>query len=220
MNIFCITSTINVTSAPWSYTATRSAWTSEERLDQTSKQIDSIRKYCKDSYIILSEGSILTREQYDILVPKVDVFLNDISDETVYNAIHTSKYKGLGEMYELLAGINHVIKTGLHYNLFFKLGGRISLNSRFNIENYNPNAYNFNVFNTSPRGYSTILFNIPYSKLCDFKEIVETLILRDIVSTQKGIEYIYPDYFRDIHTIDTMGVEGYMGITRHEFFTK
>jgi hypothetical protein len=219
MNVFCITSTINVSTAPWSYTKTRSAWSSQERLDQTVKQLNSIRKYCPNSYIILSEGSYLSKEQHDIILPLVDVFLNDISDEKVYNAIHNSIYKGLGESYELLAGIDYVLKNDIKYNLFFKLGGRISLNSFFDINNFERNRYNFKQFNITPPGYNTVLYSIPVNELFNFKNILIDQIMPDITTKVKGVEYTYPDYITEFNNINTLGVEGFMGITRHEFFS-
>ena len=33
----------------------------------------------------------------------------------------------------------------------------------------------------------------------------------------EGIEYIYPRIFNDIHKTDTLGVEGWMGISNHYF---
>lgn len=211
MNIFCITSTINVSNAPWSYINVRSIWTSEERLEQTIKQINSIRRYCDKSFIILSEGSKLTDEQQSKIIPLVDVFLNDISDPKIYDAIHNSNAKGLGEIYELIAGIKYVKEKKLTYIRFFKFGGRFSLNENFNINNYALDKMSFNVLYEN-NAYKTILYSITPNTIEYFNEKLFDII-NDIPSLI-GIEYIYPKYFKEIQYVPILGTEGWMGINK------
>jgi hypothetical protein len=211
MNVFCITSTINVSNNPWSYINIRTIWSAEERLNQTISQIKSIRKYCPNSFIILSEGSILTEEQKEQIVPLADVFLNDISDKKIYDAIHKSNMKGLGESYELLAGINFVISNNIKFNLFFKFGGRFSLNNNFNINNFSLDKLTFK-YQNEYNCFKTILYSIPFHKLKDFRDKLE-FVINDIPSLI-GIEYIYPKYYTEYQDINILGIEGWMGITR------
>ena len=65
-DLFVITSVINTGHNPWTYTMTRSIYNPQERLFQTIKTIESIRKFT-NAKILLVECSQLSKEWEDYL---------------------------------------------------------------------------------------------------------------------------------------------------------
>jgi hypothetical protein len=215
--IFCVTSTINTSKEPWSYIPLRSFYTGDERLDQTITQLKSIREYCPQAQIIFVEGSRLYHDQYLQLKEYADIILETTNDMVIQDAIHKSKYKGLGECYLLKKGFDYVIENNIPVDLFFKIGGRISLNNQFNIENHTLNKMNFKkITGVDEPGYNTVLYSIPRVFLKQFNQLQDTVIAR--IPSLIGIEYIYPSvYHAPINYLTVLGVEGTMGIDGNYF---
>lgn len=57
-NCFIVTSCIYPCNRPFSYIDTRSIYTPEERLRQTQDTIDSIRKHCPDSDVLMIDNGL------------------------------------------------------------------------------------------------------------------------------------------------------------------
>ncbi len=125
-----------------------SAFTEQQRLEQTLKTIECIREKVPNSYIILFECSYtsIEEEHKDILRSKCDLFL-DLSNEPVLQAI----YENIQKRPELITYGKSLLETrGLlntlyyikQHNLFsdsqriFKLTGRYLLNEHFDINDY------------------------------------------------------------------------------------
>jgi len=125
-----------------------SAYSEEERFNQTLNTIESIRHKVPDSYIVLFECShqSINEKQKDIFKEKVDLFLefyNESGMQQIYENLEQRPElitygKSLLETRGLLNAL-YVIKK---HNLFndsqriFKLTGRYLLNDDFDISDY------------------------------------------------------------------------------------
>ena len=125
-----------------------SAFTEQQRFEQTLETIKCVREKAPTSYIVLFECSYtsITEEHKDILRDKCDLFL-DFSDEPVLQAI----YENIQKRPELITYGKSLLETRgllntLYYirkhNVFsdsqrvFKLTGRYLLNGYFDINDY------------------------------------------------------------------------------------
>jgi len=125
-----------------------SAFTEQQRFEQTLETIKCVREKVPTSYIILFECSYtsISEEHKDILREQCDLFL-DFSDEPVLQAI----YQNIEKRPELITYGKSLLETrGLlntlyyikQHNLFsdsqrvFKLTGRYLLNEYFDIKDY------------------------------------------------------------------------------------
>lgn len=125
-----------------------SAFTEQQRFEQTLETIKCVREKVPTSYVILFECSYTSIEekQKDILREKCDLFL-DFSNEPILQAI----YQNIEKRPELITYGKSLLETrgllnALYYikqhNIFpdsqrvFKLTGRYLLNEYFNIDDY------------------------------------------------------------------------------------
>jgi hypothetical protein len=125
-----------------------SAFTEQQRFEQTLETIECVREKSPTSYIVLFECSYtsISEEHKDILRNKCDLFL-DFSDEPVLQAI----YENIQKRPELITYGKSLLETRgllntLYYirkhNVFsdsqrvFKLTGRYLLNEYFDINDY------------------------------------------------------------------------------------
>lgn len=125
-----------------------SAFTEQQRFEQTLKTIESVRMKAPNSYIVLFECSFksIDESQKDILKEKVDLFL-EFYDEPVLKQI----YENLENQPRLITygkslletrGLLNTLYTIKEHNLFsdsqriFKLTGRYLLNDNFDIQDY------------------------------------------------------------------------------------
>jgi hypothetical protein len=125
-----------------------SAFTEQQRFEQTLETIKCVREKAPTSYIILFECSYepIDEKQKDILKEKVDLFL-EFCDELILKQI----YENLEQRPELITYGKSLLETrGLlntlyairEHNLFsdsqrvFKLTGRYLLNEYFDIKDY------------------------------------------------------------------------------------
>lgn len=125
-----------------------SAYTEDQRFQQTLKTIESVRKKVKNSYIVLFEisSSPISDDHKNILKTKCDLFL-EFYDESVIKQI----YENISKRPELITYGKSLLETRgllntLYYvqkhNLFsdsqrvFKLTGRYLLNDYFDVNDY------------------------------------------------------------------------------------
>jgi hypothetical protein len=125
-----------------------SAFTEEQRFQQTLKTIECIRKKVPTSYIVLFECSYtsISDEYQEVLKSKCDLFLN-FHNESGLQII----YENINQRPELITYGKSLLETrGLlntldyikNHNIFsdsqrvFKLTGRYLLNDDFNIDDY------------------------------------------------------------------------------------
>jgi len=163
-----VTSVVQTTDKPLSYSETRSIYSHQQRFEQTLETIESIRKYMPDVHIVLIECSPPS-EWMDTLKSKVDQFINLEFNELVNNSIH----KGLGEKTLLLAAFSSLTKV---YANIYKITGRYVLQNK--IEWEPSDLPTFCKAGTYVYGKDesihTFFYRIPNSKLFLFKEVIES----------------------------------------------
>lgn len=161
--LVCITSVIKTINKPLSYSNVRSIYSVEERIEQTKKSIESVRKYLPFATIVLIEGSKIDKE----ICEKFDVdYIHFVNDEDI-----NGPYKGAGECKLLLSYLESDHHKSLNYDHFFKLSGRYILNENFNKDEFVKTDRNTNVvYKTHENQISTILFKVGKNNINNFKD--------------------------------------------------
>ena len=144
------------------------------RLQQTLNTIETVKKYLPNSYILLSEGSTLTEEEYEKLSSLVNhVLLIDSPDIT--------KGKSIGELRILIESMNYINSRKLEYNKIYKLSGRYWLNESFDDTKYSESLYTFKLRRADSyfvryvlygREVITFLFCVPRIKSKEFYQLI------------------------------------------------
>jgi len=147
-NITLITSIINISSNPLSYTNIRSVYTREERFIQTKNTIKTVREKIANNKILLVECSLLNDEERKFFIENTDYFLNlhDLNDHTILQKIHSNS-KSMGEGTMTIYGIEYLLcpEKNIQFDNLFKITGRYWLNDKFNyyfFDNKNTQIYN------------------------------------------------------------------------------
>ena len=103
MNLTIITSVINISKEPLSYSGTRSIYSPEERFNQTIKTIESLKKI-NNTEILFIESTNITKEMENFLKSKATYFLN--IDETTSKS--NSPHKASAESSQIYEGLKNV----------------------------------------------------------------------------------------------------------------
>jgi len=119
-----ITSIIDISDYPLTYTPTRSIYSHEERYIQTLETIESVRKYFPEADICLVECSP-DSDRIRKIETYVDKFVNLYPNDTIRN----TKNKGIGECLVILGAIDTFDLK--QYDAVFKITGRYVLQSSF-----------------------------------------------------------------------------------------
>src|SRR6056300_602556 len=121
-NLVIITSAIHTCSNPLSYSNTRSAFTHEQRLQQSINTIKSVRSYIPNSYVVYVEGTVLNDSFKSILLNEVD---------------HVNgPYKGYAENKKILSYFtsDHYKNNKDMFVSISKISGRYYMSNRFTFE--------------------------------------------------------------------------------------
>jgi len=102
MNVVVVVSAIHVSSAPLSYTPTRSAFSAQQRFDQSLETIRSVRQHVPNPYIVFVEGTELAEGYRAAIHSLVDHLHLAGSDAAVRECV-AGPYKSLGEVASLLS---------------------------------------------------------------------------------------------------------------------
>lgn len=125
-----------------------SAFTTEERFQQTLDTIKSIKEKVPDAYILIYEGSETSiKEEYkDKFIELSDLFIecgNDPYMKSLYENVHRDpdKFTFVKSMLEcrcLQITLNYMMEHNIFNDVtrVFKLSGRYKLNDYFDIEDY------------------------------------------------------------------------------------
>ena len=194
-----ITSVVQTTNKPLSYSEIRSVYSHQQRFEQTLETIDSIRKNIPNAHILLIECSPPS-EWMDILKSKVDQFINLEFNETVNNSLH----KGLGEKTLLLTALSNLKEE---YANIYKISGRYVLidNWHFDISKWTKtdeltfcktNCYGIE------NGLHTFFYRIPNSKLSLFKEDLNQYDGTDCIEN-----FFTRKFENKIHFLDIIGIQ-------------
>jgi len=137
-NIFCIISAIGNDYGVFNY---------QERLSQLKNTINSVHTFAPGSDILLVEASeeLIPVEDLNFLQSKVNNIICLNEDKYITFLKHHSKdpspnkfeKKTVGEIQSCIAFLEFLKQQPNQYNRVFKLGGRLALNSNFNLDLYN-----------------------------------------------------------------------------------
>ena len=222
MNLVVIPSIINVSSAPLSYTPTRSVFTPQTRLEQTLETIKSAREKIPNAVIVLIEGSCLSTDQKEIFSHKIDYLYEAANlDPSVVKACQGPS-KGYGETQQLLSYFEkceHFKTISDKCLTISKLGGRIRLTDifRFRIPEEKPiirlaNTGNRYVSSFGQASILTIFYTVPSKHLNLFFQALRDCcsipaFVRGKISIEKSLYKTWNAY-TDFEVIPVIGLEG------------
>ena len=205
-DIFLITSVINTSTNPFTYTDVRSVYSTEERLEQTLKTIESIRSLNDNTKIMLIDCSILTEEQEDRIIKSVDYYIQLSKDNYIFNICHNSNKKGYGEIVTTKIAVDCILYNNIIFDRLFKISGRYYLTDKFNKTNYSSSLYTIKLNHS-------VLYSVPYNLLNNFNNICETMINVYQNVYEKSLESLVTDYLNPRVLIeDKLGIEGYVSV--------
>ena len=213
MNIVLITSVINISNNPLSYSKTRSFCDSSNRFEDTLKTINSARKYIKNSLILLIECSDLSKHDEKVLNESVDIFINVYKEPGVVEKVNSNS-KSLGEATLTVKAIEYLLDNNIRFNNLFKISGRYWLNDNFDYSKFDNNNIVVRYINPRNPIVSTVLYKIPSDII---KELFYFLInSEDELINCIGYEMIFTSFiktYNDCKIIkDKIGVNGYISI--------
>jgi hypothetical protein len=217
-DIFLITSVINTGNNRWSYTATRSVYSTQERFDQTLHTIQSIRDLSDGSLIFLSECSDLSSEMTEILKSRVDFLQQNYTNDYCRNACINSEKKGYGELVKTKLALEFLKYNNIVFNRLFKISGRYFLNGEFKKSAFSSTDYVFRVFFPASSVHSTVLYSVPRRLLDHFQDVLTTCesIYKQRVA---ALEEILPPRCDPKSCISILGVSGHVAVTLGEFWS-
>src|SRR4051812_39694939 len=101
MNITIINSKIIVSDNPFSYTTTRSIYSTEERYKQTIDTINSVKKYIPNNFIIMIDNSDLNNEMKNYFIENVDIFINPYNNIYLKYDTDNNECKAISELSQI-----------------------------------------------------------------------------------------------------------------------
>lgn len=216
--IVFISSVINTTNEPLTYTKTRSVFTADQRYEQTLQSIASVRKHLPTARILLVESSPLTEDQTRGLQEKVEFFLNIVNDPFAKDICMNSPKKGFGEAIQTYFAIQFLQTNSIPFDKFFKLSGRYSLTDRFNPQSYSDTEFTFyRRASSNPLSISTVVFSVPFSLFSVFSNAVTSVIQVYFHVESKGYEEALPPLCLPRIEIQEIGVEGLVSVNGEYF---
>jgi len=203
-NLIIITSVINISDNPLSYTNIRSVFNYNERLEQTIKTINSLNKI-KNIDIVLVETSKIIKSDEELLKSKVNYYFNFNSDENIKNIVDSS-FKGSGEAIQILRVLELIDIN--QYDNIIKISGRYWLNENFDENCFNNNLTMFKESDDN-QSLSTVIYKINKR---DYIPYIETL--KHVISSNQMIERIFKLKFNKKYEPITksFGVIGYVSV--------
>ena len=206
IELFVVTSVINPTLAPLSYTTTRSVFTEQERFSQTMETIASIKQKLPKAKIAFLECSNISPEFEHELKKQVDFYVNYYSNKKILEAV-TSPYKGIGECYALRKFLEVYPLDNI--KRLYKISGRYRLNDNFNYTNYDNNENNFKRISC---GFATTLYKIEYPYFFDYIQALEKSV--PLMRQGYGVEMVLGGFMPHVKEIELLGIEGLVGVDR------
>lgn len=173
-HVAIITSCINPSNTPLSYSAVRSIFSPEERLTQTIESIQSIRSYLPDVVIVLVNNNFLTDREHTTLLSYCDhVFIFDsvCINDVLFTAdlAKTFPNKSCTEVASLYYACQRIQQLKLEADYIWKLSGRYKL-----FPGFNRNKWLNTCITVPPRqpngSINNILYSIPNHLLSYYME--------------------------------------------------
>lgn len=214
MNLIIISSVINISTKPFSYTNTRSYCGKEKRFEDTKKTIESIKEFIKDSKLFFVECSDIPIEYEKYIIENTDYYINLYNDKKVLSRCDSIS-KSLGEGTILVEALKYIFENKIEYDNLFKLSGRYWLNNSFDYSKYDNDSIVVKQIENDPNNILTCFYKFP-------KRIIEkfyNFLLnseRDFINCI-GIEVIFGKF---INSIDEekifikgkIGLNGYVSV--------
>lgn len=214
-DIFVITSVIDTGNLPWSYFPQRSLFSPEERVVQTVKTIESIRKYAQEGSKILLVEASNHPSAISVLKDKCDYFLDLSRDEETRKNCLESNCKGLGDSWLFFKGIEFLKNTIVpifeaSWRNIYKLSARYQMNEKYNVNNISNDLPTFKHHENDI--YITFFFSVPFKKI----DLLNDALLKtsEIMKHDSFIclEVILPSFFNEKHVIDEPTKIGAQGV--------
>ena len=217
-NIVFVTSKLVVSDTAFSYVKKRSLYSRQERMTQTIKTINSVRRFIPDSHIVLLDNSILNTFEKNVFTKMVDTFIN-ITDNNIVN-FYTDvfQYKAFGEITQTLQFFELFFQTDYSkIKNFFKITGRYEINADFDYTQYDNSL---NIFKKSlsikdKEYYYTCFYKLDKGILKEVQAIFVEFVKNKekYMNNYSDLEVIFPNAIIDkIHLIDNLGIVENIGV--------
>lgn len=214
---FLIISVIYCCDLPLSYTKTRTIYSADNRLKQTQKTIDSIRRYMDEAEIILVEAG---KKDIGAEIKNIDYYYFLGNDKTIRDNID-SPFKGIGEAITILKIFDKLSK----YDFVFKISGRYFLNEKFNFTKWDETRFNFKNYvrgneicktgigNYIKGSHSTRLYGVP-NRLFDKWKCTLSNSIKKMEKGKAGIETVICEDIKteDFFYLEELGLEGNIAV--------
>jgi hypothetical protein len=218
--VFVVTSTVRPTQETFSYGLPRSAFTPEERFEQTLATIGSIRRCVPGAEILLVDNSPLTPGERGILSDQVERFL-ELAAYPRAAGLRDTLSKAAAEAYMILFALGILERST--FKLLIKLSARYELTDDFDLHRFPRDRFVFRrvFFKPTwrhrfgirrflyPRGWrSAILYTVPRPLLRDYERILRRALrggLRGICFEEALVRWTPPGLDVDL---DRLGVVG------------
>lgn len=216
---FVISSCIRPVNKPLDYSKVRTAFNVEERLEQTKQTIYSIKKMCPGAHIILVDNGI---EDYrNDISSLVDEYYY-VGNKFIYKHL-SIKNKGIGECAMLLYALKH---SKLDYKMLFKISGRYTLDSKFDLAKYDFERINFlnyeggevrtvGVAPYKEGSFSTRLYAIPQKYIALYRRaLIKAIFFMKVNNSSVEVE-LAKRMLNEYYYQDELGLKGYIGVDKN-----
>ncbi len=203
-DVFIVTSTIVVSTAPLSYIATRSVFSREERFAQTLRTLKSVRTRAPGAYLMLVDNSSLDQTERLNLSALADMLI--YGDDTLMG-LRDHPNKGVPEAAMVRKALN-LVRHWPHKRLF-KLSGRYELTDAFRVERFSASRFSFLL---GDGVYSTVLYSVPQAEEALFDDMLSRVI--KTAGALDGIERLMRDFIPDdrVELVPQLGISGFIAV--------
>lgn len=218
MNLFIITSVINVVSKPLTYSKNRSVFSENQRLIQTIDTIKSIRNKNENCRIMLVDCSNIDSNTSNQLKELVDYFYDCYKDSSIRKIVE-SMNKSWGECEIMKFALIKVLSINdFEFDNIFKISGRYFLNDDYDVKKFINNKINIRVpwNNGYNRWVSTCLYSFPRKDIIKiikiFTDISENYKSGDYKDVETNFLKQLEDSRLNLNLIGTLGVSGLIAV--------
>ena len=200
------------------------AFERNDRRQQITDTLNSIKHKVPNSICILIEGSVLTEYERYEYYRHYDIVLELGNDESILPYVNHPGNIGHGEMKLLERGIDYLeenVFNKFDISYIFKISSRYRLSDQFTLTNYVTDKYCFKeVMDSSinDKVFVTGLYSIPVKEILDYKRIL--IEGQNVLSkTCNMVEKMYHDMIlpEKIHVIENLGLEGMLSYNKKYF---
>lgn len=207
-NLVLITSIIAPPNNPFSYTNTRSVFTSDVRFEQTKNTIECVKEKIPDVEIFVIECSQLTEVQKEYFETQCDYFLNLYNDPCIRNNVYGLS-KSLGEYTLIINALEYIKNNKIVFDNFYKLSGRYWLSENFNYSFFENNDI------VTCRGF-TFFYKLNISNIESFYLFLisnQHLMVQYIGAENLFAMFLQLPKNNNVIHIEKIGVKGYVAVS-------